>query len=171
MALIRDGQLADDPWVLVADDAALPDGAAILTLARWTAERDGLAGSNRRLGVRLKSSEAPESIAGDLDRLDLVCLDFPKFQDGRAYSHARKLRQRLGYTGELRAVGNVLRDQVLFMRRCGFDSFEVADAGVAREWARAMEEISVVYQPAADGRRPVSALRGGEGSVPSRAPG
>ena len=152
MPLIKDGVVAQDDWTLAADETPLPEGPVIVTLARWSAERGTLLGRNGPLGILLASSEAPEAIADDLARFDLVCLDFPKFQDGRAYSYARKLRQRYGYTGELRAVGNVLRDQFAFMVRCGFDSFAVADERAAAEWTRAMEEISVVYQPAADTR-------------------
>jgi len=163
MPLIREGALVDDPWTLAPDEGALPEGPAIVSLARWQAERDTLAARNGRLGIRLRSSEAPEAIAGDLDRFELICLDFPRFQDGRAYSHARKLRQRHGFTGELRAVGNVLRDQFLFMRRCGFDSFEVRDAEAAGAWQQAMAEISVVYQPAADERRSAFVRRSAPG--------
>jgi len=159
MALIREGQLVDDPWTAVADDESLPDGPAVVSLARWTTERESLRGHTHPLGIRLASSEAPDAIADDLGRFGLVCLEFPKFQDGRAYSYARKLRQRYGFKGELRAVGNVLRDQFLFMHRCGFDAFEVVDAGAAEAWKRALSEISVVYQPAADGRRPAMAMR------------
>lgn len=152
MPLIRNGVLVEDVWARVGDDSALPEGPMIVSLARWQAERETLSGRNGALGIVLESHEVPEAIADDIDRFDLVCLSFPKFQDGRAYSQARKLRQRFGYGGELRAVGNVLRDQFAFMRRCGFDSFEVADAGAVEQWRYAMEEVSVVYQPAADGR-------------------
>lgn len=161
MPLIKDGVVTQDDWIRVADETPLPEGPVIVTLARWQAERASLQGRNDALGIVLASSEAPETIADDLARFDLVCLDFPKFQDGRAYSYARKLRQRYGYTGELRAVGNVLRDQFLFMRRCGFDSFEVADARAVDEWQRAMSEISVVYQPAADARATATQQRAG----------
>jgi uncharacterized protein (DUF934 family) len=159
MPLIREGVPACDPWTQAADEAALPQGPAVVSLARWQAERETLIARNEPLGIRLKSSEAPEAIAADVARFDLICLEFPKFQDGRAYSHARKLRQRHGFTGELRAVGNVLRDQFLFMQRCGFDAFEVKDAGAVRDWQRAMSEISVAYQPAADRRRTAVELR------------
>lgn len=159
MPLIREGALVEDPWTPVADDAALPPGPAVVSLERWQAERETLVARNEPLGIRLKSSEAPEAIAADVGRFDLICLEFPKFQDGRAYSYARKLRQRHGFTGELRAVGNVLRDQFLFMRRCGFDSFEVKDTKAAESWQRAMDEISVTYQPAADDRRSAVDLR------------
>ena len=163
MPLIKQGALVEDGWTRVADDAALPDGPAIVSLARWQAERESLIGHNGPLGLVLASSQAPEAIAADIGRFDLICLEFPKFQDGRAFSYARKLRQRFGFAGELRAVGNVLRDQLAFMVRCGFDSFEVDDAGVVEQWARAMSEISVVYQPAADSRATATQQRTGAG--------
>ena len=161
MPLIREGALVEDSWTQAGDEEALPQGPAVVSLTRWQAEREALIARNEPLGIRLKSSEAPEAIAGDVDRFDLICLEFPKFQDGRSYSHARKLRQRHGFTGELRAVGNVLRDQFLFMQRCGFDAFEVKDADAVRDWQRAMEEISVTYQPAADRRPTAIKLRAG----------
>jgi uncharacterized protein (DUF934 family) len=79
-------------------------------------------------------------------------LNFPRFGDGRAYSQARLLRGRLGYWGELRAAGNVLRDQLLFMQRCGFDAFEVGPRAVTENWTAAFGEIDVFYQPTEDGR-------------------
>ena len=161
MPLIRDGALVEDRWTRVADDGAMPDGPAIVSLARWQAEREALIGRNGALGLLLASSEAPEAVAGDLERFALICPDFPKFQDGRAFSAARKLRQRFGFKGELRAVGNVLRDQFLFMVRCGFDSFEVADGAVVGQWSRAVSEISVAYQPAADSRATAIQQRSG----------
>lgn len=160
MPLLKDGKAVDDSWIAVADGEAIPaDRPAILPLERWKAERDALRGHNAPLGVRLESGDKVEDIADDLGRLALVTLDFPKFQDGRAFSSARILRERHGFKGELRAVGNVLRDQFLFMRRCGFDAFEVADAAAAETWRRAIAEITVAYQPAADDLTPVQALR------------
>jgi uncharacterized protein (DUF934 family) len=95
-----------------------------------------------------------------LAHLSLVALDFPTFKDGRAYSTARLLRERYQYKGELRAVGNVLRDQFLFMVRCGFDAFEVATEQEADAWKKAMDAFSVWYQVAADDRQPAARLRG-----------
>ena len=90
----------------------------------------------------------------------MVALEFPKFRDGRAYSTARLLRERYGFAGELRAVGDVLRDQFLFMHRCGFDAFEVADEQAVAAWRKAIAEFTVFYQTATDGRAPAGALRG-----------
>ncbi len=160
MPLIKDGGRADDPWVSLADDAEAPaDGPVIVTLARWQADRDRLAGRNQPLGVRFKSDQSPASIADDLGRFAVIALEFPKFTDGRAYSYARLLRERYGYEGEVRAVGNVLRDQFLFMHRCGFDAFEVADGEAAAGWQQALSEIGVVYQSTGDRRPPALALR------------
>ena len=160
MPLLKDGVLVDDAWVTVDDGTELPmDGPAIVSLERWQAHRDTLLGRNAALGIRLKSGQSPALIADDLDRFAVVALEFPVFRDGRAYSHARLLRERYGYRGEVRAVGEVLRDQFLFMLRCGFDAFEVRDEKAVEQWREAVSEISVVYQPAADGHTPAWALR------------
>jgi uncharacterized protein (DUF934 family) len=160
MPLIKDGKIARDPWTEAFADAPLPEAEALLVPYEiWKENRDDLLARNIRIGVRLAADQPPHLIADDLDRLDLVALEFPTFKDGRAYSYARLLRDRYGYTKELRAVGNVLRDQFAFMHRCGFDAYQVADAGLANVWARAMTEITEVYQPATDRRRPIAALR------------
>lgn len=160
MPLLKEGRIADDPWLTVADDADLPLGRhVIVTLDRWRTQRATLAGRNAPLGLHLRSDQRPDEVAADLHHFDVIALEFPTFRDGRAYTHARRLRQRFGYAGEIRAVGQVLRDQWAFMARCGFDAFEVNDADAERAWARAVSEIGVVYQPAADRRPAAMALR------------
>lgn len=160
MPLIKDGRLFDDPWTVVVDGAALPaDGALLVSYATWSDNRDVLLCRNAPLGIRLDSDQSPALIANDLDRFDLVALDIPVFKDGRAYSYARLLRERYGYAKELRAIGNVLRDQFHFLHRCGFDTFEVADGAAVDAWRDALSEISHAYQPAADSRRSILALR------------
>ena len=109
--------------------------------------------------VSLANTDPVEDLAPRADRLRLIVLNFPKFSDGRAYSQARLLRGRLGYRGELRATGNVLQDQVLFMLRCGFDSFESDQKGFSEALAKARTLFSVVYQPAEDDRATASLLR------------
>ena len=152
MALLKDGVFARDPWTQL-DDAADLGGVEhpIVSLERWQANGNGLARYNGPLGIRLKSDQPPALIADDLARFDLVALEFPKFADGRAFTYARLLRERHGYAGELRAVGDVLRDQYQFMLRCGFDAFEVADANSIDGWRQSAAEITVSYQPAATG--------------------
>jgi uncharacterized protein (DUF934 family) len=151
MPLLRDGRVIDDPWRHLDDAESLPDGApATVSLKRWTAERDALSRRNGRLGLRLPNDAAVSALAEDIARFDLITLAFPRFTDGRAYSQARLLRGRLGFRGELRATGNVLRDQLMFMRRCGIDAFEVGDRALAENWLAALGEFDVFYQPAAD---------------------
>lgn len=159
MVLIRDGVIETDGWVAVADGDPLPgDGPVLVSLERLRAQRRELLKRGSPFGVGLQSGEAAADIAGDISHLDLIALEFPAFTDGRAYSTARLLRERYGYMGELRAVGHVLRDQFLFMRRCGFDTFEVRDndAGV---WQEAVREINIFYQPAGDRRITALQLR------------
>ena len=109
--------------------------------------------------VSLANTDPVEDLAPHVGRLRLIVLDFPKFSDGRAYSQARLLRGRLGYAGELRATGGVLQDQLPFMLRCGFDSFESEQDGFGEALAKARTLFSVVYQPAEDDRAPASLLR------------
>ena len=160
MPLLKDGRMVDDPWVAVADDGAPPVAEqVIVTLERWRESRDRLLQRNGRLGIRLRSDQSPALIADDLAHFDLVALEFPVFRDGRAFSYARLLRERHGFTGEVRATGDLLRDQFVFMQRCGFDAFEVADHTAVEGWRQAMAEISVWYQPAGDRRPWVGPLR------------
>jgi uncharacterized protein (DUF934 family) len=162
MPLIRATGAVDDPWRFVQDEEPLPEaGAVIVTLARWQANRDQLTARPTPLGLRLKSDQPPSLIAGDIERFDIIALEFPKFTNGRAYSSARLLRERYGFRGELRAVGNVLRDQLALMRRCGFDSFEIPPQADAAAWLSSLGGISVVYQPATDERASVLTLRHG----------
>lgn len=153
MALVRDGQVvqgAQHEWVWVGDAEPLPDNTpAVVTLARWREERSRILRRKAPLGVQLTSADDVADIADDVARFGLIALEFPAFTDGRAYSSARLLRERYGFMGELRAVGNVLRDQFAFMHRCGFDAFEVRDAD-ADAWSEALAEVRVWYQPAAD---------------------
>lgn len=160
MALLKQDTVVADDWVTVSDNEELPAvEAVIVPLSRWLTERDTLVRRNGRLGVRLRSDESAASIADDLDRFDLVALEFPTFKDGRSYSTARLLRERYGYAGELRATGNVLPDQALFLARCGFDSYEVADDIDVAQWTRSRRAISGRYQPSTDGGGTIPALR------------
>jgi uncharacterized protein (DUF934 family) len=137
-------------------EAALPDGPAVLPKRRWMAERDRLAGRNAPLGLLIAPDETVDDIAADLPRFALIALAFPKFTDGRAYSLARLLREKHGFTGELRAVGNVLSDQLHSMRRVGFDSFEVTHAPTRRALAQGgIAEVTLYYQPTATDAPPI----------------
>jgi uncharacterized protein (DUF934 family) len=157
--LIRDNAFIEDGFVTVADDTALPDGGAIVSLARFQKDREALLARNAALGVRLQSHESPEALGADVTRLSLVVLEFPKFRDGRAFSWARMLRTRLGFTGEIRATGDFLYDQINYQHRVGFDAWEVPDNFTLEQFQRALTEMTDVYQPSADGRKTIRELR------------
>ncbi len=157
--LIKSGASTPDPFTPVADDAALPDGAILVSLARFQKERDTLLERNSPIGVRLKSDEDPLALRDDVGRLSLVALEFPKFRDGRAFSWARKLRTKLGFKGEIRAVGDFLYDQVNYQHRTGFDAWEVPDHFTLEMFNRALTEMTDVYQPSADGKKTIRDLR------------
>ncbi len=160
MPLLKNGEVIADTWQHVAAGEALPPaGPVVLPFERWKVERETLLARNTLLGVRLPNAQNVGELAADLGRLELIVLEFPKFVDGRAFSQARLLRERYRYRGELRATGDVLRDQLQFMQRCGFDAFEIAAPNAAEIWRAAVNEIDVVYQPAADDRVPVPRLR------------
>jgi len=159
---LQDGAFAlvEDPFTTVSDDWAIPQGDVIISLTRFQAEGEQLLSEGRSVGVRLESHEEVEALAYDLPRLGVVALAFPKFGDGRAYSYARLLRERFGYKGEVRAVGDVLREQAGFMVRCGFDAFEPADGSTLEDWERATHRFRHVYQRSTDSRAPAFVERG-----------
>jgi uncharacterized protein (DUF934 family) len=160
MPLIKKGAFVADRFLTVADGAELPEGAAVIvSLKRWQAERDALLARGTAVGVKLPNNTNPEVLKDDLPHLAVVALDFPIFRDGRSYSWARLLRQRFAYKGEIRATGNVLRDQVFFMSRVGIDAFEVPEGFQLVAFSRAMRDFSHAYQPSIDGRRTVVDLR------------
>jgi uncharacterized protein (DUF934 family) len=153
MPLVKGGQIADDIFAHVADGAELPaKGAVLVTAARFLEGPEALLAREGKLGVIWPNSRDVEDLAPYLDRLAAVALVFPTFRDGRAYSQARLLRERFSYRGELRATGQVLRDQFVFMLRAGFDAFEVKKAADAEAFAQTVKRYSVFYQPTGDGR-------------------
>ena len=153
MALIKDGKQVVDLYVWVEDDASLPANAAVIvSLERWQAERDVLLERGAPLGIKLRSDQSPDHIGDGLQQIAVVALEFPAFRDGRAYSYARLLREKYGFKGELRAVGDVLLEQLHFMLRTGIDAFELNSENPAKDYEIASKDFSVWYQPTADGR-------------------
>jgi len=165
--LIKDRAIVDDRWTLLRDAASLADvpinTAVIVPLALWQSEHDSLAGRNA-VGVWLKPGDDPESLAGDVARLPLIAIDFPKFVDGRGYSSARLLREKYHFTGELRAIGDVLRDQLYYLRQCGFDAFAVRpDRNIANAMA-GFDDFSDNYQSTVAQPVPLFRRRSGAGA-------
>jgi uncharacterized protein (DUF934 family) len=160
MALVRDNALVADEYFSVADGAEIPPtGPVLVSFEQWQSHRERLLKRGEAVGVRLHSDQSPELIAEELSHLALVALEFPKFRDGRAYSYARILRERYGFRGELRAVGDVLMEQLHFMVRTGFNAFEIAGPDPLGQLKIALGDFSVWYQPTGDGRKTAVDLR------------
>jgi uncharacterized protein (DUF934 family) len=150
MAIFKGHDFVKDEWAFADDEAPLPAGGAIVSKARFIAERAALTGRNAPLGLLLRSGETLDGLENDFERFALIVLDIPKYTDGRAYSSARLLRERYKYAGELRACGDVLRDQIMFLHRVGFDSFDVTHEGtIAALRDGKIKLVHKHYQPAA----------------------
>ena len=153
MPLVKNAKITTDLFVHVADGAELPgDGNILVSAQRLLADPEALLKRAGKVGVVWPNNRAVDDLVPYLDRLAAVALVFPSFRDGRAYSQARLLRERHGYDGELRATGQVLRDQFVFMLRAGFDAFEVRKDRDAEAFAATVKRYSVFYQPTGDGR-------------------
>jgi uncharacterized protein (DUF934 family) len=163
--IIKHRQIATDSWQLLKPEtgsssfSVVPAGDVIVPLAFWLERREALLSRAGRLGVWLDSHEEPAAIAGDLDRFALVAVNFPTFGDGRGYSIARLLRERYGYKGELRAIGDVgvVRDHLFFMAGCGFDAFLLRDDQDLEEALTAFGDFSDAYQASVE--RPLPLFR------------
>jgi uncharacterized protein (DUF934 family) len=156
MRIIRGHAIVDDGFVHLADGAEVPAGGDIIvSLDRYRELRSSLQQRAGKVGVRLRSDQEAKLVAEYLPELALVAVEFPGFKDGRGYTTARLLRERFGYKGEIRAVGDVLRDQLFFMQRCGFDAFELKPGKDIEDALKAFSEFSVTYQAAADEPRPL----------------
>ncbi|HXC53035.1 MAG TPA: DUF934 domain-containing protein [Candidatus Limnocylindrales bacterium] len=153
MKVVRNRRIVDDAWHLVADDETA-GSHAIVSLARWNAETPTLVAAGEPIGVLLRSNESPDDVA-ERDRAALIAVDFPSFTDGRGYTTSRMLRSRHGYKGEIRAVGDVMRDEMFLMSRCGIDSFAVKASKDIEKALSAFDDFSVTYQAAADDERPL----------------
>ncbi|CAG4926509.1 DUF934 domain-containing protein [Paraburkholderia gardini] len=159
-SIIKNRTIVSDDWTVVraAEDGtlpaveALPAGKVIVPFALWTASRDALIASrgDGEIAVWLEPDSEPADVVADFDRLALIAIDFPVFRDGRGYSIARLLRERHGYKGEIRAIGDVLRDQVRLMYRCGFDAFAVREDKDIHDAFKAFDDFTVQYQGAVD---------------------
>jgi len=145
MQLIKDKQVIQDDWLFISDDTPLKADYNIVSIARWQQQRNQLS-QTKNLGLRLEPDVAIEDIANDLSHFQLVQLFFPVFTDGRAFTHARLLRSRYGFTGDIRASGDFMRDQVFYLNRVGVSSFELNDQENALQVMQSMHDFSVDYQ-------------------------
>lgn len=160
--IIKNRQAVNDEYTLLklaegetAESVALPAGAVLVPLAVWIARKPELLTRSTPVGVWLDAGDGPEAIADDLTALPVIGVNFPKFVDGRGYSTARLLRERYGYQGELRAIGDVLQDQLFLMARCGFDAFALRADKSIEQALDAFETFKAPYQAAVDQTQPL----------------
>ena len=151
--IIKDDQIIEDNWIVLAKDAEeVPEGQVIVPCGLWQKQRDQLTGRGS-LGVWLDSDESPKLIANDLEQFDLVAVNFPVFTDGRGFTYGRELREQHDYRKEVRAIGDFMRDQLFYLRRCGFNAFALENTSIDA----ALESLSVFsdsYQAAIDQPQP-----------------
>lgn len=169
--IIKDRAVVEDSWSvlrLAALDAAgtegavaldpatvaIPEGKVIVPLAVWQAQRAAVE-QRADIGVWIASDERPEVLKGELDKFAVIAVDFPKFTDGRGYSIAYNLRARLGFTGELRAIGDVLRDQLFSMARVGFNAFATRQDRSIDDALKGLTDFSETYQASWDNKLPL----------------
>jgi uncharacterized protein (DUF934 family) len=146
--IIRRREIVTDDWRYIGEDSQGVTQALILPLARWHEERTNWWLWAGRLGVRISPTDRVELLKPDLTRLSLIAIEFGGPSEGRGYTQARVLRERFEFSGELRAVGYVKRDQIFFLARCGFDAFELSEGVEPRSVLAAFDDFDVAYQPA-----------------------
>ena len=150
--LTLDGQQLSDDWIVLADDAAATGHSHIIvSLQRWQTEHAALKAGGSAVGVQLDNTLDVLSLPESVLQADLIALNFPAFTDGRAYSQARLLRERLQYSGPIRACGDVLHDQLFYMARCGFDQFQRPQNLDDADLKKALATFSIAYQPTRSG--------------------
>lgn len=159
--VIKNRAVVSDDWFVLrlaegesADSVTVPAGQTIVPLNVWDAQQAVLSG-RIDIGVWLAGNERPEALKDVFDRIALIAVDFPKFTDGRGYSIAYNLRARLSYQGELRAIGDVLRDQLFYMSRVGFDAFATRPDRNIRDALKGLTDFSESYQTSWDQKTPL----------------
>jgi uncharacterized protein (DUF934 family) len=161
MQIIKNKTIVNDEWQVLClaesdtpESVVVPNGKVIVPLKVWQAQRESLQ-SRSDLGVWLNSDERAEELQNDTEKFSVIAVNFPKFADGRGYSIAHHLRERLGYRGELRAIGDVLRDQLFYMQRVGFDAFEPRADKDINETLKGLSDFSLTYQASSDEAQPL----------------
>lgn len=148
--IIVDGAIVQDTWQLINDDQVPEQGAVIVPLSVWLKQRDALRARAEPVGVWIAPDEEVEALAADVASLPLIAVDFPAFTDGRGFSTARLLKDRYAFTGELRAIGDVFKDTMFYLKRCGFTAFAVRADKNIHEALKGLNDFSEVYQGATD---------------------
>jgi len=154
--LLKDGSIVDNSWQLVsADSETVPEGNVLLSVRHWQGSRQTLSNHVGEIGLWLDSHEEIEPLADEIVDIPVIAINFPKFVDGRGFSAARLLRERYGYRGELRAIGQIIRDQLFLMQRCGFNAFQFSSEIDLAEASKSLCDFTDAYQVAVDQPEPL----------------
>lgn len=153
--IIKDGVIVDDTYQVVTEFDVLPNTDIIVSLTVWQNHKEAVLAHQHKKGVMLKPDQHPEALVDSLTQLDVIALDFPAFADGRGYSYAVLLRQRYGFTGELRATGDVFKDNLFYLKRCGFNSFVVRADKDLQVALQGLTDFSDSYQASIDESLPL----------------
>ena len=154
--IIKDREIVEDTYTLVTEAGQLPDvGDALIDAAIWEELQPQLPGRTGKIGIKVTGDTEIDQLPANVQELDLIAIEFPVFRDGRGYSLARIIRERLGYGGELRACGDVLRDQLFYLQRCGFNSFETREDRCIEDALNGLTDFTVTYQADAFEKRPI----------------
>jgi uncharacterized protein (DUF934 family) len=168
--IIRDAAIIDDQWIVLSDEnsASLPSAQdapkLIVSLKIWQAKREEILARGGQRGLLLESTDEPEALAADLSRFDVIAINFAKFTDGRGYSLGRLLRERYGFQKELRAVGDVLQDQLFYLKRSGFNAFAIRADKSIEAALKSLNDFSETYQGAWDQPLPLFKRRQAAGA-------
>lgn len=159
--IIKDNQIIDDNWQVLPADASASDipasGPVFVPLSLWIEQKGSLTERTDAAAPYLTGGEEPAQIADDISALPAIAIEFTKFADGRGYSYARELRTRFNFNGEIRAIGDVLQDQLFYMHRCGFNAFDLAEGRDLTEALNGLKDFTVTYQADALDPRPLFA--------------
>ncbi len=147
--IIKDGKIADNDWIIINEESELSDEQSIVSLDIWTSQKEDLK-ARKSLGLFLKNDQCISDIAEELEHFDVIAIDFPVFMDGRGFSLARLLRDRYGYQGEVRATGGVIRDQLCYLKRCGFNAFDMDESIDLEAALHSLNDFTESYQTSAD---------------------
>jgi uncharacterized protein (DUF934 family) len=153
--IIKDGAIVADTYQLVTEVGTLPAQDIVVSLCVWQQQREAILAHPHKKAVLLKPDQHPEVLVDDVKQFDMIALDFPAFADGRGYSYAALLRQRFGFTGELRATGDVFKDNMFYLKRCGFNSFAVRADKDIHVALKGLNDFSETYQASVDENRPL----------------
>ena len=150
MKIIKDKQIIEDNWTHIADSDEITSGDITVSLSRWKKDKSELSDHLGNIGIRILPADSIDDIAADLKTLKLVAVEFPAFTDGRAFSHARLLRSRYGFEGEIRAIGNYMPDQVFYLSRVGVNAFQLENPEQLKLALSTMNDFTVKYQASSD---------------------